>query len=51
MGYSTAKAVVDGWIDSDGHRENIEGDYNIIGIAAVKDANGRYYFTQIFLNN
>ena len=36
MGYTTAQKVVDGWIASDRHRANIEGDYNIIGIAAIE---------------
>ena len=49
FGYTSAKAVVSGWITSDGHRKNIEGNYNLTGIAAVNDKNGRYYFTQIFL--
>ncbi len=48
-GQRTAKAVVDAWLDSQGHRENIEGDFTIIGIAAIKDANGNYYYTQIFV--
>lgn len=50
FGYPTASAVVEGWLDSDGHRRNIEGDYYLTGIAARKDNNGRYYYTQIFLN-
>ncbi len=46
--YPDAKSVVEAWIGSDGHRKNIEGDFTHIGIAAVKDASGRYYYTQIF---
>ncbi len=26
----------------------IEGNYTHIGIAVIKDAQGRYYFTQLF---
>lgn len=48
-GYPTAKAVVTGWLNSSGHRKNIEGNFNITGISAIKDKNGRYYYTQIFL--
>ncbi len=44
----SAQEVVTAWLNSSGHRANIEGDYTHTGIAAVKDANGRYYFTQIF---
>lgn len=40
--------AVTGWINSDGHRANIEGDFNRTAIAVVvKDGQG-YYFTQIF---
>ncbi len=46
--YSDAASVMQGWINSDGHRRNIEGNYTHIGIAAVKDENGRYYYTQLF---
>jgi uncharacterized protein YkwD len=48
-GQRTAKAAVDKWLSSQGHRENIEGDYNIIGIGIAKDANGTLFFTQIFI--
>jgi len=47
-GYTSAKAVMDGWLNSAGHKANIEGDYNLIGIAAVQDKSGGYYYTQIF---
>ncbi len=43
-----AQSVVDGWLNSPGHRENIEGNYSHTGIAAIKDNQGRYYYTQIF---
>lgn len=45
----SAKEVVDAWLDSKGHRENIEGDFTHIGISAVKNSKGQYYFTQLFL--
>ncbi len=48
-GQNSAQSVMTSWINSTtGHRENIEGNYTHIGIAAVKDENGRYYYTQIF---
>lgn len=38
-GNSLAFAVVDGWYNSMGHRKNLlDGDYEYIGIAAVKDS-------------
>lgn len=47
--YKTAKIVADGWIHSPGHRQNIVGHYNLTGIGIVRDAQGRPYFTQMFL--
>ncbi len=47
-GQTSAQSVMTAWINSTGHRENIEGDYTHIGIAAIKDQNGSYYYTQIF---
>ncbi len=49
-GYPSATAVVNGWLLSDDHRQNIEGDFNLTGIAARKNKDDLYYFTQIFLN-
>ncbi|WP_164914204.1 CAP domain-containing protein [Aquimarina sediminis] len=46
--YPDAQSVVAGWIESDGHRENIEGNFTHTGIAAIKDENGKYYYTQLF---
>lgn len=47
-GQKTAQEVVNSWLNSDGHRKNIEGDYNYTGISAIRNAMGQYYFTQIF---
>lgn len=46
--YTTAADVVQGWLDSPGHKENIEGDYTHFGIAVKSDASGNKYFTNIF---
>lgn len=48
-GQQSAKYVMEAWINSSGHRANIEGDFTHIGIAAIKNSLGVYYFTQIFL--
>lgn len=48
-GYSSATSVVDAWIKSDGHKKNIEGDYTHFEVTAEKDANGKWYFTNIFV--
>jgi len=49
-GYPDAQSVVDGWLNSSGHKANIEGNYNTTGLSAVQDKNGTWYYTQIFYN-
>ena len=49
-GYGSAQAVVNAWIKSDGHRRNIENEqFTDFGISTKQDANGRNYFTHIFI--
>ena len=43
-----AKGVVDGWIKSPGHRRNMLGDFNLIGIGATQKGKVTY-FTQFFV--
>jgi uncharacterized protein YkwD len=43
--------AVDGWIKSDGHRKNMEGQFNFTGIGIAKNAKGEYYFTQLFVRS
>ncbi|CQR46253.1 Cysteine-rich secretory protein family protein [Paraliobacillus sp. PM-2] len=46
MGYPDAKSVVNGWMNSEGHRKNILNEnYTHIGVGFVKDG---YYVTQMF---
>ncbi len=47
--YKTARIVVDGWIKSPGHRQNIMGHYNLTGIGIAHDKAGKIYYTQLFL--
>ncbi len=47
-GYRTGEAVVNAWLNSEGHRKNIEGDYSHFGISVEQDENGKNYFTNIF---
>lgn len=47
-GYRTADAVVKAWINSDGHRENIEGNFTHFGISVEQDEERKNYFTNIF---
>lgn len=48
-GQLSAQEVVKGWINSPGHRKNIEGNYNLTGIGVYLDRQGVPYFTQIFI--
>lgn len=42
--------IVKGWINSPGHRQNMEGPYNITGVGVYRDKKGVLYYTQIFFN-
>ena len=47
QGYRTPEAVVDGWMNSSGHRANIlNGSFKQIGVGYVADGN---YWTQMFI--
>lgn len=49
-GYSNAKSVVNGWMNSSGHRANIlNPSFGTIGVGYIK-ANGTTYWTQMFTN-
>lgn len=48
-GQLTAKEVVEGWINSPGHRKNIEGNYTLTGIGVYRDNKGIVFFTQLFM--
>ncbi|WP_460218746.1 CAP domain-containing protein [Psychroserpens sp. MEBiC05023] len=47
--FSSAQSVVNAWLDSEGHRANIEGDYTDFDISAEQNEEGRWYFTNIFI--
>ena len=47
-GPETAKEVVDTWLKSRPHRENIEGDFTQTGIGCSRDKKGMLYYTEIF---
>lgn len=52
FGYSDpVRNAVEGWIKSDGHRKNMEGQFNVTGIGIAKNAKGEYYFTQLFVRS
>ena len=47
--FSNAESVVNAWLNSEGHKNVIEGDYTNFDISAEKDAEGRWYYTNIFI--
>ena len=49
MGNMTGREVVDCWLKSFGHKANIELDFTLTGVSAVKNSTGSWYYTQIFL--
>lgn len=49
FGYSSAEAVVNAWIKSDGHRENMEGEHTHFGISVKEGKDGELYYTNIFV--
>ncbi|MFH6935084.1 CAP domain-containing protein [Flavobacterium sp. YO12] len=47
--YKTSEAAVRAWLDSPGHKENIEGNYTHFGISISTDpTTGKKYYTNIF---
>jgi len=48
-GYTSPENVMDGWMDSKGHRQNIlNGDYTKIGVGVYEGSDGMIYWVQIF---
>jgi uncharacterized protein YkwD len=48
-GFGDAAAVMSGWMNSEGHRQNIlNPNYKEIGIGYAQGADGRPYWTQDF---
>ncbi|MGP4071753.1 CAP domain-containing protein [Piscibacillus sp. B03] len=49
MGQTSPEQVMNGWMNSDGHRKNIlSSDFTHIGVGYV-EANGKTYWTQMFI--
>jgi uncharacterized protein YkwD len=49
MGFPSEEAVVNGWMNSPGHRANIlNGNYTEVGFGKAQDRNGRIYWTTDF---
>jgi uncharacterized protein YkwD len=48
-GYASPEAVFHGWLNSEGHRDNIEGsNYVVIGIGVARSSSGGWYWAQTF---
>ena len=48
-GYSSAQSVVNAWLKSEAHRANIEGDFTNFDVSAEENAEGKWYYTNIFI--
>lgn len=48
-GFTSAQSVVNAWLNSDGHRANIEGDFTDFDISAEKNEQGYWFYTNIFV--
>lgn len=48
-GFTTAESVVQGLLDSPGHKKNIVGDFNAMSTSVVINKDGVHFYTQIFI--
>ncbi len=48
-GQTDAASVMESWLESEGHRKNIEGQFTHMGIGVASSNNGPLFFTQIFI--
>jgi uncharacterized protein YkwD len=49
-GQTTPEQVMNAWMNSQGHRENIlNKNYTQIGVGIAKASNGQYIWTQLFI--
>ncbi len=47
--YNTPQSAVNAWLNSPSHKENIVGNYTHFGIAIKTNADGKKYYTNIFV--
>ena len=48
--YQTAESVMAAWLNSPGHKANIEGDYTHLGVSVSVDPDtGKKYYTNMFM--
>ncbi|CAJ1353524.1 unnamed protein product [Effrenium voratum] len=43
-----ARAAVEGWIKSPGHRKNLLGAFDLCGLGVAQASTGEFFFTQLF---
>lgn len=48
-GFNSAESVVNAWLNSPGHKDNIEGDFTDFDVSAEMNTEGKWYFTNIFI--
>lgn len=46
-----ATQAFQGWLNSSGHRQNMEGRFDLTALGAARSATGETYFTQIFIQS
>ena len=49
-GYKTAQGVFNGWLNSARHKAGMESDATHTSIVSIKDVNGIWYDTQLFID-
>ncbi len=47
--YGSVEQIIGLWLNSAGHRQNIEGNYNYTGVGVVRTSSGQTFYTQIFI--
>ena len=46
--YNTASEAFQGWLNSTSHKKTMEDEFTHTAVSVKKDANGNFYFTQLF---
>ena len=49
FGYTSAESLVNAWINSPSHKQNLEGDYTHFDISAEQNQEGDWFYTNIFI--
>lgn len=47
--YSTPQAVFNAWLNSEGHKANIEGDFTHFGLSIRVNSEGKKFYTNLFM--